>query len=128
MFYVWSSFNQFYRKNTHLLVVEKSFTDAVQIICMACICKRCANQLDKNSIDKISLSDSNIDNNIDSDENMEVRDNPHDDILDSELVVEDKLFNEISVENFLSDNDSNNVQISKEDLNEFFDYSKKSIY
>ena len=50
---------------------------------------------------------------------MEDRDTPHDDNLDSELVVEDTIFNDLSIENFLSRNDSDNIQISKEDLNEF---------
>ena len=67
---------------------------------MACICKRCANKLDKDSIDKISPSDTNIDNDTDSEENTELRDIPHDDILDSELVVKDALFNEILIKNF----------------------------
>ena len=50
---------------------------------------------------------------------MEDRDTPHDDNLDSELVVEDTIFNDLSIEIFLSRNDSDNIQISKEDLNEF---------
>ena len=45
-------------------------------------------------------SDSDIENDNYSDENMTDRDNPHDDILDSELVVEDVLFNQFSIEIF----------------------------
>ena len=46
---------------------------------MACIYKRCVNQLDKDSIHKIFPCDSNIDNDTDFEENAEVRDTPHDD-------------------------------------------------
>ena len=66
----------------------------------------------------------NIDNDTDSEENNELRDTPHDDILDSELVVEDALLNEISIENFLSGNHSDSIQMSKEDINEFLTTSR----
>ena len=47
-----------------------------------------------------------------------------DEILDSILVDEDVLFHEISVENFLSGNDSDNNQICVEDMNEFVTSAK----
>ena len=125
MSYAWSSFNQFYRKNTHVPVAEKSFTDAVQLIaCIACICQRSANQLDKDSIHKITPSESNIESYIDSDVNIDHTNGTQDEIFDFRFVDEDALFDEISVENFLSSNDSDNNQICIEDMNEFMTSSR----
>ena len=47
-------------KNTYFPVAEKSFTDSVQLIAWLIFAKRCANQLDKDSIHKIYPSESNI--------------------------------------------------------------------